>query len=146
MIAARTIGRTALALLVLVAGLALARTADAKSMHMDVQAKAKPCGRGCTITVTLRNGGDHTATVSVLPQARRAAVNDRRAAIQGTLAGSVRLGQVTLGQTTETHSFDLNYGGELTKGTPFAIVTGWGASHVWGGVTGAGSPADGTLP
>lgn len=146
MIESKLLPRGIVALLVVLVGLvAGSGGADAKSQHFDVQARAKPCGTGCKIKVTLRNGGDATATVSIIPQARRSSVQDRQAAVRGTLTGGVRLGQVTIGGT-ETHEFDLTYGGELQRGTPFAIVTGWGSSHVWGGVLGAHSPADGNLP
>lgn len=135
--------RGALPLLVVLVGVTAAdRSADAKSMHMDV--RVKKCAGGCEITVALRPNGDRKAVVSVIPQARRSQVT-RPNAHAANIPGGVHLGTVTLGNGTETHTFKLEYGGELKKGTEFGIVTGWGSSHVWGGVT-SQPPKDGVLP
>lgn len=130
------------ALLVVLAGVAAVRSAEARSMHMDV--RVKKCPGGCEITVALKQSGDRKAVVSVIPQARRSQVT-RPNAHAPNIPGGVHLGTVTLSKTTEVHTFKLEYGGELKQGTPFGIVTGWGTSHVWGGVT-QQPGQDGILP
>lgn len=121
--------------------LAAGGAALAKSNHVGVT--AKKCGNQCQITVTLNNGGDSHAMVHIIPQSRRGQVTRQNA--RSSIPGGILLGTVQMSQRTETHTFTFTYGGELQPGTPFGIVTGWGSSHVWGGVT-QQPGADGNLP